>query len=77
MEVGETIFRAGGEKKEVPASMVKAPRVLRIKVGTKKLVDCDSYEDQPDWVGLQKGAAARRWLDGGTYPMWAGFITKG
>jgi hypothetical protein len=45
MEVGEAIFGAEGEKKEAPASMVKASRVLRIKVGTKKLVDYDSHED--------------------------------
>ena len=76
-EVGETIFGAEGEKKEVPASMVKVARILRIKAGTKKLVDYDAYEDQPDWMGRQKGEAARRWLDDGTYPMWSGFIMKG
>ena len=64
-EVGEAIFGAEGEKKEVPASMVKVARILRIKAGTKKLVDYDAYEDQPDWMGRQKGAAARRWLDDG------------
>jgi hypothetical protein len=77
MEVDLAIFGTEGEKKEVPASMVKASRILRIKVGTKKLVDYDSHEDQSDWMGLQKGEAARRWLDDGTYPMWTGFITKG
>jgi hypothetical protein len=49
--------------------MAKASRILRIKVGTKKLVNYDSYEEQPDWMGLRKGAAARRWLNDGTYPM--------
>jgi hypothetical protein len=57
--------------------MKKVSRILRIKVGTKKLVDCDSYAEQPDWMGLRKGAAAIRWLDDGTYPMWTGFIMKG
>jgi hypothetical protein len=28
-------------------------------------------------MATKKGAAARTWLDDGTYPMWTGFIAKG
>jgi hypothetical protein len=76
-EVDGIIFGEEGEKKNVSVSMRKAAGVLRIKAGSKKLVDYDSYAEQPEWMGLKKGTAARNWLDGGTYPMWTGFIMKG
>jgi hypothetical protein len=68
-EVDDTIFGVEGETKVVSVSMRKVLRILRIKVGTKQLVDYDSYAEQLDRMGLRKGAAARRWLDDGTYPM--------
>jgi hypothetical protein len=57
--------------------MSKIGRVLRMKAGSKKLLDYDSHAEQPEWMGLRKGLAARKWLDDGTYPMWSGFIMKG
>jgi hypothetical protein len=39
-------------------------------------VDFDSHEEQPEWMGLKKGMAARKWFGDGAYPMWTGFIMK-
>jgi hypothetical protein len=52
MEVDDIVFEEEGEKKAVSVSMSKIGRVLRMKAGLKKLVDCDSHVEQPEWMGL-------------------------
>jgi hypothetical protein len=65
--VDDIVFGEEGGKECVSVSMSKIGRVLRMKTGSKELVDYESYAGQPDWMGLRTGLAARKWLDGGSY----------
>jgi hypothetical protein len=55
MEVDDIVFGVEGGNKVVSVSLRKIAKVLRMKAGSKKLVDYDSHAEQPEWMGLREG----------------------